>query len=100
MTVCHILLTFGCVDVSFYRVKFYPLSDKPFLHSYFKRKRHLGKASDNADAILGKLDASEKSYQNMCRARRVIRDIILCNNFDLFCTFTFDEKKKLTVTTF
>ncbi len=27
------------------------------------------------------------------RSRAVIRDLVICNKFDLFCTFTFDPKK-------
>lgn len=35
----------------------------------------------------------KKSAQNLARARRVIRDLILCNYFRYFCTFTFDGSK-------
>lgn len=31
--------------------------------------------------------------QSLSRSRRLIRDYILCNDFALFCTFTFDESK-------
>lgn len=27
------------------------------------------------------------------RSKATIRDLVICNNFDLFCTFTFDPKK-------
>jgi hypothetical protein len=31
--------------------------------------------------------------ESLSRSRRNIRDTILCNRFDLFCTFTFDKEK-------
>jgi len=34
-----------------------------------------------------------KMDNNLSRSRRVIRDLILCNRFSWFCTFTFDDSK-------
>ena len=33
------------------------------------------------------------SVSSLSRTKTLIRDIVLCNNFELFCTFTFDPKK-------
>lgn len=35
----------------------------------------------------------KRSAQNLARARRTIRDLILCNPFRFFCTFTFSDSK-------
>lgn len=31
--------------------------------------------------------------ESLSRSRRIIQELILCNRFDLFCTFTFDKSK-------
>lgn len=33
------------------------------------------------------------TYSSLSRTRTLIKDLILCNDFELFCTFTFDPKK-------
>lgn len=53
---------------------------------YFGSRRKRRKASDLKDEYLT-LDRSVR------RSRVVIRDLVLCNDFDWFCTFTFDPKK-------
>ena len=36
----------------------------------------------------------EKKFdESLCRTRRTIRDLILCNRFAYFCTFTFNDSK-------
>lgn len=35
----------------------------------------------------------EPSVSSLRRTKTLVQDIVLCNNFDLFCTFTFDPKK-------
>lgn len=36
---------------------------------------------------------AECSQSSIIRTRTTIQDLCLCNNFDLFCTFTFDPKR-------
>jgi hypothetical protein len=84
--------------VPFYRVYHYRNRSREFRHIYFTRERNsrLGDtASVNVAAILAKLAEKEKSedekgLENLSRARRNIRDYILCNPFEYFCTFTFN----------
>lgn len=33
------------------------------------------------------------SVSSLSRTKSLVRDLVLCNNFELFCTFTFDPKK-------
>lgn len=33
------------------------------------------------------------SERSLRRSKQIIKDIVLCNDFDLFCTFTFDRRK-------
>jgi len=67
-----------------------------FKHVYFFGRRGGGRKSTpegNAAAILDKIAQSSKADENLSRARRTIRDLILCNQFDYFCTFTFNHEK-------
>lgn len=85
--------------MSFYRVYHYRNRSKEFRHIYFTRERNFARedtASINVEAILAKLaekekPEDEKGLENLSRARRTIRDYILCNHFDYFCTFTFNS---------
>lgn len=35
----------------------------------------------------------QKLDESLCRSKRMLRDYILCNPFEYFCTFTFDREK-------
>ena len=80
--------------MSYLRVTEYPLRENRFKYVEIKRGRPFvnEKAMKNTDLILEKLEQGEKSDENLSRARRVVRDIIFCNKFDLFCTFTFNKE--------
>lgn len=43
--------------------------------------------------IIEDLESSDKLSQSLSRSRRTIRDLILCNSFEYFCTFTFNGNK-------
>lgn len=49
------------------------------------------------DKVKRSKDSVPESYvpqvSSLQRTKSVIRDIVLCNDFELFCTFTFDPKK-------
>lgn len=88
--------------MSYYRIWEYPNSNTPFKHCFIKsdrleKRREL--ASQNSASILSFLEEKEKQNsddrfsQSLSRSRRSITDIILCNEFDYFCTFTFDGHK-------
>ena len=81
--------------MSFYRMYEYPNRKKRYRHLYFKRDLSIlpDRASENSKSILDKLKEDEKRLENLARARRTVRDLILCNRFDYFCTFTFDKEK-------
>lgn len=82
--------------MSFYRISYYPLRKDCFKHMYFPRRRGRGPedtADKNTAAILEKLAEDQKRDENLSRAQRTIRDLILCNKFDYFCTFTFNSHK-------
>ena len=82
--------------MSFYRVLYYPLRKDRFKHMYFPRRRGGGSAEENTKGILeklDKLDADSKNDENLRRAQRTIRDLVLCNKFEYFCTFTFNAHK-------
>lgn len=36
-------------------------------------------------------DSPFKLDESLCRTRRIIRDLVLCNRFEYFCTFTFAD---------
>lgn len=88
-----------------YRVYEYPSKTIPYKHVYLKRcstltdkrktpySEELTVAERNSQSILEELDAKEKLKQSVSRSRRVVRDLILCNDFDFFCTFTFNPDK-------
>lgn len=79
--------------VPFYRIYEYPCKTVSYRHVYIKRDRLSLQASENSKLILDKLEKQDKFQESISRARRTIRDIILCNRFDYFCTFTFNAEK-------
>ena len=82
--------------MSFYRISYYSGRGHRFKHMYFPRGRGGVKSStpeENAAAILEKLGEDAKIDESLSRSRRTIRDLILCNSFDYFCTFTFNADK-------
>lgn len=88
--------------MSYYRVYEYPNSCVPYKHVYMKRDRYFpsisdDKASENAAEILAVLAEQDKEKgrfaESLSRTKRTVTDLILCNQFEYFCTFTFDPKK-------
>lgn len=84
--------------LSFYRIWEYPSSVVPYKHVYIKRDRDkiIDNAARNTSAILDILkeqDREGKFAESLSRSKRNIRDLVLCNQFEYFCTFTFDEQK-------
>ncbi len=77
--------------MSYYRIYEYPMKEVAYKHIYFKGDR--GRAGENTKKILDSLEQDEKYLNNLARTRRTIRDLALCNQFDYFCTFTFDGQK-------
>lgn len=73
--------------MSFYRIYKYPLKLNAYKHIHFKRDRAFGSLKQKKPENVAKLDES------LCRTRRLVRDLILCNQFEYFCTFTFNEQK-------
>lgn len=82
--------------MSYYRVWEYPNSYVPYKHVFIKRDRieeGREKAEKNTTAILEKLKSDEKLKESLSRSKRNITDLILCNPFEYFCTFTFNADK-------
>lgn len=82
--------------MSYYRVWEYPNSAVPYKHVFIKRDRieeGREKALKNTAAILEALNADEKLQESLSRSKRNITDLILCNPFEYFCTFTFNADK-------
>lgn len=63
-------------------VKYYKI---PMLVPKVVRKREIKKHKEDEEII--------PSRYSITRTRILISDICVCNNFDLFCTFTFDPKR-------
>ena len=69
--------------MSFYRIYDYPLKQARFKHIQFKRDRGgrvEKKADENGLKILEKLEQYKRLDESLSRARRTVRDIILCNH--------------------
>lgn len=82
--------------MSYYRIWHYPSSDIPYKHVYIKRDRSFESkksktfdAFENSAEILRRLDESERFAENVSRTKRMVTDLVLCNRFEYFCTFTF-----------
>lgn len=60
-------------------------------------KRPLVYVREEGSIKRNKLEVSDDTYEpsvtSLSRTKTLIRDIVLCNDFDLFCTFTFDPDK-------
>ena len=84
--------------VSYYRIWRYRCRSS-CKHIYFKGRRPFGrlggrKKGEEPDGA----SSCERSFagrlpENLCRARTTVRNLILCNPFQYFCTFTFDPAK-------
>ena len=74
--------------MSMYRIYKYPLKGDCYKHIYFKRGRAF--KDRVAEENKQKLESLLKLDNNLIRARTMVKDYILCNPFDYFCTFTFD----------
>lgn len=69
---------------------------KPCKHIYFRRDRYWGRPERKAksdEEFLDDLAKAGRADSNLCRARSTVRNLILCNKFDFFCTFTFNAEK-------
>ncbi len=81
--------------MAYYRVYRYPLAtQRTYKHIYFYGRR--SRKPDKADEIKKNVDAIRevcRMQESLSRTKRTIRDLILCNKFDYFCTFTFDGGK-------
>lgn len=76
--------------MSYYRIYEYPeAEDLPLKHILLKRERGYNSDVDRGRSILDHLEDFKKSEESLSRAKRSIRDLMLCNKFDYFCTFTF-----------
>ena len=72
--------------MSYYRIYAYPFNGElPFRHLYFYGERPAG--VERAPVEHSEVKLSE----SLRRSRRLVRDLALCNRFDLFATFTFDD---------
>lgn len=78
-------------------VKVYPNKSKLYVYKNLK----ITKPPNNKKSSSFKLDSSQTDdsitdttdISNIRRARTTIADLVQCNKFDLFCTFTFNPKK-------
>lgn len=75
----------------YYRIYRYPLKAKACKHIYFRRDRPFG-GSLEKEGREGK-EPAVRLPEHLARARRNVRDLILCNKFDFFCTFTFNAER-------
>lgn len=77
--------------MSYYRIYRFPLRNIQNKHIYFKYSRFSACPVEHKPGqgveVIGRLP------ENLIRARRTVRDLILCNPFNLFCTFTFAADK-------
>lgn len=74
---------------NFYRIYSYPMATgRRFKHIQFKRRRGNGERKSR-----GEHERDTKFDTSLSRTRRLVRDYILCNAFDYFCTFTFSSEK-------
>ncbi len=84
--------------MSYYRVYRYPLAgQRAYKHIYFYGKRPFaegGREQQEKDVCKLNADAIRevaRMQESLSRTKRTVRDLILCNKFDYFCTFTFDK---------
>lgn len=75
--------------MSYYRIYHYPYGAQ-YKHVYFKGGRPTGHVGtpEKEDR-----EQASRMEESLCRSRRLLRDYVLCNKWDLFCTFTFDMAK-------
>lgn len=84
--------------MSFTRVYVYPMRNLPYRFLHFPRNRtgfreRLSKTESNVAGILEKIGCDHKMDESLSRTKRTVRDMLFCNQFDYFCTFTFNQQK-------
>lgn len=79
--------------MSYYRIWRYPFAGKACKHIYFRRDRSVPPDRALSDDERVEEEQQGRLPQHLCRARRTVRDLILCNPMDFFCTFTFNGEK-------
>lgn len=78
----------GADKLIFNTVKVYPKMIQIIIYTNplnIPEHRRMGKRKDNIDR--------EAHPRSIARTKSVIKDLIICNDFDFFCTFTFNSKK-------
>lgn len=75
--------------MSYYRIYEYPYNDKTYKHLLLYGFRGGPDKKEPPE----KKESPERLPESLSRSRRLVRDYILCNKFDYFCTFTFDKSK-------
>ena len=78
------------VSIIFNKTKEYPTM---FKISLFKEPRIYSNPLRSVKRNPHDVDKFEPTVSSLSRTKRTISDIVLCNDFDLFATFTFDPKK-------
>jgi len=48
---------------------------------------------DSGETKVSKISQKINDNRSLRRTKTLVKDIILCNHFDYFCTFTFDNRK-------
>lgn len=79
-------------------VKVYPHMTKIIIyHNSYKIYFGVEKNRDDSDKTevskISKITKNLNDNRSLRRTKTLVKDIILCNHFDYFCTFTFDKRK-------
>lgn len=74
-------------------LKTYPTKSRLISYDTPRKVRIPGFELCHNNKMLHSTPSHDSLDDSIRRTKRTISDIVLCNNFDLFCTFTFDPKK-------
>lgn len=79
---------------------YYPNSVRVFIPDTPFKKRYVGfdapsrAAAANLESLIEKTSNEDNLERSLRRTRKAIKDYVLCNDFELFCTFTFAKDRQ------
>lgn len=75
-------------------VKVYPNMVKIIIyHNSYKLKLDTSVRRNPDGSRINSTDPADNIERSLRRSKTAVKDIIICNSFDYFCTFTFDKRK-------
>lgn len=78
-----------------YNIYYFPNAAVPYKHIFLKRNLLKQSSLSPVEIIKETIENDKKLENNLIRAKTNLTNLLLCNDFDYFCTFEFRGSEKL-----